>query len=56
MEKNAIENGYFFFTYERCRRRLSLIKMIHGVEEALILLFAGLGTSTCFEVSSYAFE
>ena len=32
--------GFYFFTYEWSRRRLSLIKMINGVEEALILLFA----------------
>ena len=25
--------GFYFFTYEWSRRRLSLIKMIHGVEE-----------------------
>ena len=31
--------GFYFFTYEWSRRRLSLIKMINGVEEALILLF-----------------
>jgi hypothetical protein len=31
--------GFYFFTYEWSRRRLSLIKMIHGVEEVLILLF-----------------
>ena len=31
--------GFYFFTYEWSRRRLSLIKMINGVEEALVLLF-----------------
>ena len=31
--------GFYFFTYEWSRRRLSLIKMINGVKEALILLF-----------------
>ena len=31
--------GFYFFTYECCRRRLPLIKMINGVEEVLILLF-----------------
>ena len=36
----TIKIGFYFFTYECCRRRLSLIKMINGVEEALILLFA----------------
>ena len=38
VEKNAIENVYFFFTYARCRRRLPLIKMINGVEEVFVLL------------------
>ena len=37
VEKNAIENVYFFFTYERCRRRLSLIKMINGLEEVFVI-------------------
>jgi len=32
--------GFYFFTYEWSRRRFSLIKMINGVEEVLILLFA----------------
>jgi len=31
--------GFYFFTYEWSRRRLSLIKMINGVEEASIPLF-----------------
>jgi len=31
--------GFYFFTYEWSRRRLSLIKRINGAEEALILLF-----------------
>ena len=35
----TIKIGFYFFTYEWSRRRLSLIKMIHGVEEVLILLF-----------------
>ena len=40
LEKNDDEKiGFYFFTYEWSRRRLSLIKMINGVEEALILLF-----------------
>ena len=34
-----IKIGFYFFTYECCRRRLSLIKMIDGVDKALILLF-----------------
>ena len=42
VEKNAIENVYFFFTYERCRRRLPLIKMINGGEEVFVLLFSAL--------------
>ena len=37
--RRTIKIGFYFFTYECCRRRLSLIKMIHGVEEVLILLF-----------------
>ena len=36
--RRRLKFGFYFFTYECCRRRLSLIKMIHGVEEALILL------------------
>jgi len=35
----TIKIGFYFFTYEWSRRRLPLIKMINGVEEALILLF-----------------
>ena len=31
--------GFYFLTYVWSRRRLSLIKMIHGVKEVLILLF-----------------
>ena len=49
VEKNAIENVYFFFTYGRCRRRLSLIKMINGVEEVFVFLFPRWITNTCFE-------
>ena len=48
MEKNAIENVYFFFTYERCRRRLSLIKMINEVQEVFVLLSPRRITNTCF--------
>ena len=33
------KNRFYFFTYEWSRRRLSLIKMIHGAEEVLMLLF-----------------
>ena len=46
--KNANENGYFFFTYARCRRRLPLIKMINGVEEVFVSLFPRRITNTCF--------
>ena len=42
VEKNTIENVYFFFTHERCRRRLPLIKMINGGEEVFVLLFSAL--------------
>ena len=42
VEKNAIENVYFFFTYARCRRRLPSIKMINGVEEVFVLPFSAL--------------
>ena len=49
VEKNAIENGFYFFTYECCWRWLPLIKMISGMEEVLILLLPRLGTSTCFK-------
>ncbi len=38
VEKNAIENGFYFFTYARCRRRLPLIKMINEGEEVFVLL------------------
>ena len=37
--RRRLKIGFYFFTYEWSRRRLSLIKMIHGVEEALVLLF-----------------
>ena len=36
VEKNAFENGSFFFTYERCRGRLPLIKMINEGEEVFV--------------------
>jgi hypothetical protein len=48
VEKNAIENVYFFFTYARCRRRLPLVKMINGVEEVFVLLSPRWITNTCF--------
>ena len=37
--RRTIKIGFYFFTYECCRRRVPLIKTIHGVEEVLILLF-----------------
>ena len=37
--RRTIKIGFYFFTYEWSRRRLSLIKMINGVEEVLIPLF-----------------
>merc|ERR1711965_1006942 len=40
--------GFYFFTYEWSRRRLSLITMIHGVEEVLILLFTAFGYEYLF--------
>jgi len=43
-----LKSGFYFFTYECCRRRLPLIKMIHGVEEVLILLFAAFGYEYLF--------
>ncbi len=46
--KNANENGYFFFTYARCRRRLPSIKMINGAEELYVRLFPRRITNTCF--------
>ena len=48
--KNANENGYFFFTYARCRRRLPSIKMINWVEEVFVSLFPRRITNTCFVV------
>jgi hypothetical protein len=48
VEKNAIENGYFFFTYERCRRQVPSIKMINGVEEVFVLLSPRRIATTCF--------
>ena len=48
VEKNAIENVYFFFTYARCRRRLPSIKMINGAEELLILLSTAFGYEYLF--------
>ena len=44
----TIKIGFYFFTYEWSRRRLPLIKMINGVEEALILLFTAFGYEYLF--------
>ena len=38
-EKRRLKNRFLFFTYECCRRRLSLIKMINEVDGVVILLF-----------------
>ena len=35
----TIKIGFYFLTYEWSRRRLSLIKVIHGEEEVLMFLF-----------------
>ena len=40
--------GFYFLTYVWSRRRLSSIKMINGVEEVLILLFAAFGYEYLF--------
>ena len=48
VEKNAIENVYFFFTYERCRRRLPLIKMNNEGEEVFVLPFSALDDEYLF--------
>ena len=45
---SADKIGFYFFTYECCRRRLPLIKMINGVEEVLILLFTAFGYEYLF--------
>ena len=47
-KKNESGNCFYFFTYEWSRRRLSLIKMINGVEEVLILLFTAFGYENLF--------
>ena len=55
--KNAIENVYFFFTYERCRRRLPLIKMIKEERKSSYSFLRGAGLRIfVLEVPSYAFE
>ena len=41
--RRTIKIGFYFFTYECCRRRVPLIKTIHGVEEVLILLYTAFG-------------
>ena len=40
--KTTIENGYFFFTHERCRRRLPFIKTNNEGEEVFALPFSAL--------------
>ena len=37
--RRRLKIGFYFFTYEWSRRRLSLNKMINGIEEVLMLLF-----------------
>ena len=44
----TIKIGFYFFTYECCRRRLSLIKVINRVKEVLILLFTAFGYEYLF--------
>ena len=46
--RRTIKIGFYFFTYEWSRRRLSLIKMINGVEEVLIPLFTAFGYEYLF--------
>ena len=46
--RRQLKIGFYFFTYEWSRRRLSLIKMINGVEEVLILLFTAFGYEYLF--------
>ena len=47
-QKNESKIGFYFFTYEWSRRRLSLIKMTNGVEEVFVLLSSRRITNTCF--------
>ena len=46
--KTTIENGYFFFTYERCRRRLSSIKMNNEGEKVFVHPFSALDDEYLF--------
>ena len=46
--RRRLKFGFYFFTYEWSRRRLSLIKMINGVEEVLILPFSAFGYEYLF--------
>ena len=39
LEKNESTICFLFVSYECCQRQVSLIKMIDGVDEVLILLF-----------------
>ena len=49
VEKTRSRMVLFFFTYERCRRRRPLIKMINGAEEVFVLLSPRWITNICFE-------
>ena len=48
LEKRRYKIDFYCFTYECCRRRFPLIKMINGVEEVLILLFTAFGYEYLF--------
>ena len=48
MEKNANECSFYFFTYECCRRRLPLIKIINEEEEVFVLPFSALDDEYLF--------
>ena len=48
-KKRDREWFFFFFTYERCRRRLPSIKMINGADEVFVLLSSRWITNSCFE-------
>jgi len=47
-KKRRLKPVFYFFTYECYRRRLSLIKIINGVDEVLILLFTAFGYENLF--------
>ena len=48
VKTTTIKIGFYFLTYECCRRQFPLIKMINGLEEALLLLFAAFGYDYLF--------